>query len=56
MNKFVMLTASLCAFYLAAASIARADDAELIKSIRALLGDDVAKAISVGLGVPSGTA
>lgn len=31
-------------------------DAELIKSIRALLGDDVAKAISVGLGVPSGTA
>lgn len=31
-------------------------DAHLIKSIRALLGDEVAKAISVGLGVPSETA
>ena len=31
-------------------------DAELIKSIRALLGDDVAEAISVGLGVSSDTA
>lgn len=32
MKKFVILTASLSAFCLAAAPIARADDAELIKS------------------------
>ena len=32
MKKFVLLTASLCTFCLAAASVTRADDAELIKS------------------------
>jgi hypothetical protein len=32
MKKFVILTASLCAFCLAAAPITRADDAELVKS------------------------
>ncbi|HRA94662.1 MAG TPA: hypothetical protein PLL12_11920 [Aestuariivirga sp.] len=32
MKKFVLLTASLCTFCLAAAPVTRADDAELIKS------------------------